>query len=142
MRLIVFWATGPFASAGKAPRFVRNKDLTPNSMAEMFRCLQVLAVLPLLAIAMCTGTTRTREDLQPTGDSSASRASFAAPSGDKVGIKGIVNFGEVTPALFRRERTHQGFEALATGIDIIVDLRGNRNNSEGKRCAALVCNML
>jgi tyrosine-protein phosphatase SIW14 len=108
-------------------------------MARTFRCLQVLAVLLLLAITMCTGTMCIGEDLQHKGGSSASQPHSSRPFGHKRKIKGIVNFGEVTPALFRGgQPTHQGFEALAKmGIDIIVDLRGNRNNSEGKEVRRL-----
>ena len=108
-------------------------------MPQTFRCLQVLTVLLLLAITMCTGTMCIGEDLQHTGGSSASQPHSASPSGHQRKIKGIVDFGEVTPALFRGgQPTHQGFEALAKmGIDIIVDLRGDRNNSEGKEVRRL-----
>ena len=108
-------------------------------MAPTFRCLQVLAVLLLLAITMCTGTMCTGEEPQHKGGSSASQPHSARPSGHKRKIKGIVNFGEVTPALFRGgQPTHQGFKTLAKmGIDTIVDLRGNRNKSEGKEVRRL-----
>lgn len=103
-------------------------------MAQTFRCLRVLAVPLLLAITMCAA-----EELQHTGDSSVSQPHSARPVGQKRKIKGIGNFGEVTPALFRGgQPTHQGFEALAKmGIDIIVDARGNRTDSEGKEVGRL-----
>ena len=71
------------------------------------------------------------EEQERTSDSSVphSRA-----HGVKRRIKGISNFGEVTPTLFRGgQPTHQGFQALAkNGVDIVVDNRGNRSKTEGK----------
>ena len=54
-------------------------------------------------------------------------------------MTGVGNFGEVTPRLFRgAQPTRKGFAALAkTGIDIVVDTRGNRSNSEGKEVRRL-----
>jgi protein tyrosine phosphatase (PTP) superfamily phosphohydrolase (DUF442 family) len=59
--------------------------------------------------------------------------------GEKRKIKGIGNFGEVTPELFRgAQPTHQGFQALAKrGVDVVIDLRGDRTNTEGKEVRAL-----
>lgn len=104
------------------------------SMARTFRCLQSLALLLLLAITMCTG-----EERQHKGGRSASHPHSARPIGHKRKIKGIGNFGEVTPSLFRGgQPTHRGFEALAKmGVDIVVDTRGNRTNSEGKEVRRL-----
>jgi len=92
----------------------------------------VLAVALLLAITMCTA-----EEPQHKGDSSVSQP--ARPFGHKQKIKGIGNFGEVTPTLFRgAQPTDEGFKALAkAGIDIVVDLRGNRTSSEGKEVRRL-----
>ena len=54
-------------------------------------------------------------------------------------MAGVANFGEVTPTLFRgAQPTRKGFQTLAkTGIDIVVDTRGNRANSEGKEVRRL-----
>jgi len=103
-------------------------------MARAFRCFRVLAVSLLLAITMCTG-----EEPQHKGGNSASQPHSARAFSHKRKIKGIGNFGEVTPMLFRGgQPTHQGFEALAKmGIDIIVDTRGNRTNSEGREVRRL-----
>jgi protein tyrosine phosphatase (PTP) superfamily phosphohydrolase (DUF442 family) len=101
-------------------------------MARTFRSMPVVAVLLLLAIAMCTGQAPQRE--------SGSAASHPAhPFGQKRKISGVGNFGEVTPALFRgAQPSHEGFEALAKmGIDIIVDGRGNRPDNEGKEVGRL-----
>ena len=59
--------------------------------------------------------------------------------GGKKKVKGVGNFGEVTPTLFRgAQPTPKGFESLAKmGIDIIVDARGDRSASEGKEVRAL-----
>ncbi len=103
-------------------------------MARTFRCLQSLTVLLLLAITMCTG-----EERQHKGGKSASHPHSARPIGQKRKIKGLPNFGEVTPTLFRgAQPTHQGFKALRkTGVEIVVDTRGNRTNSEGKEVRRL-----
>lgn len=97
-----------------------------------FRSLQVLAVPLVLAITMCSG-----EEPQQKGSGSASHSAHLF--GQKRKIKGVGNFGEVTPALFRgAQPTHEGFEALAKmGIDIVVDARGNRTDSEGKEVGNL-----
>ena len=101
-------------------------------MTRMFRSLPVLA--PALLLAATLGSP---EEPQPASGSSASNA--AHPFGQKRKVKGIGNFGEVTPALFRgAQPTHEGLEALAKmGIDIVVDARGNRTDSEGKEVSKL-----
>jgi tyrosine-protein phosphatase SIW14 len=101
-------------------------------MVRTFRSLRVLAVPLLLAITMCTG-----EEPQQKGGGSASHP--ARVIGQKRKIKGLGNFGEVTPNLFRgAQPSHEGLEALAKmGIDIVVDARGNRTDSEGKEVGRL-----
>ncbi len=98
-------------------------------MAKMFRCPRALAIPLLLAVTMCSG-----EDPQHKGGSSAPELHSARVFGEKRKVKGIRNFGEVTPRLFRGgQPNHQGFETLAKmGVEIVVDTRGNRTNSEGK----------
>jgi tyrosine-protein phosphatase SIW14 len=69
------------------------------------------------------------------GDSSAARSGSAPRNfGHKRKIKGIGNFGEATPTLFRGGQPNvYGFDALAKmGVDIVVDARGERAKSEGK----------
>jgi len=48
----------------------------------------------------------------------------------RISIKGVSNAAEVTPRLYRgAQPTAQGFETLANmGINIVVDLRGSRND--------------
>ena len=96
-------------------------------MALTFRSFRVLALPLVLAITICTG-----EEPQQKGGSSAAHSARAI--GHKRKIKGIGNFGEVTPTLFRgAQPSHEGFQGLAKmGIDIVVDARGNRTDSEGK----------
>ena len=69
--------------------------------------------------------------------SSASQAHAARVHGEKRKVKGIDNFGKVTPMLSRGGQPSQkGFEELKTmGVDIIVDTRSNRSNqsSEAKQ---------
>jgi len=101
-------------------------------MARMFCNTQVPAVLLLLAITMCTG-----QEPQLKGGGSASHPAHAF--GQRRNIKGVGNFGEVTPNLFRgAQPSQQGFEALAKmGVDIVVDAVGNRADSEGKQVGKL-----
>lgn len=101
-------------------------------MARTFRStLPVLALPLLLGIAMCAG-----EEPQKKGGSPLSQPAHAF--GQKRNIKGISNFGEVTPTLFRgAQPSQEGLEALAKmGIEIVVDARGNRAD-EGKQVGRL-----
>src|SRR5260370_6917457 len=99
-------------------------------MAKMFRCPRALAIPLLLAVTMCSG-----EDPQHKGGSSAPELHSARVFGEKRKVKGIRNFGEVTPRLFRGgQPNHQGVETLAKmGVEILVDTRGNRTNRDGKK---------
>jgi tyrosine-protein phosphatase SIW14 len=101
------------------------------SMALRFRCLRVLAVVLLLAITMCSGEERPH---QPGSSVSHPHLLRVRQYGEKRRIRGIGNFGEVTPMLFRGAQPNKrGYEALAKmGVDIVVDTRGNRTKSEGK----------
>ena len=87
-----------------------------------------------LAIS-CFLLTITIGNAELSGDSSAARSGSAPRNfGHKRKIKGIANFGEVTPTLFRGGQPNvHGFDALAKmGVDIVVDTRGERAKSEGK----------
>jgi tyrosine-protein phosphatase SIW14 len=59
--------------------------------------------------------------------------------GQKRTVRGINNFGEVTPTLFRGgQPTDRAFESLAKmGIAIVVDARGNRADGEGREVERL-----
>src|ERR1700730_13287040 len=105
--------------------------MTRLSMALRFRRLQVLTVPLLLGITICSGEERPH---QPISSVSHPHLYRVRQYGQKRRIKGIGNFGEVTPRLFRGAQPNKrGYEALAKmGIDIVVDTRGNRTKSEGK----------
>jgi len=107
-------------------------------MIRFLRRLRVVAGMPLLAIMMCGATIRAVEGPQDTGVTT-SPAHAARVFGEKRKVRGIGNFGEVTPTLFRgAQPTEKGFEALAKmGVHIVVDARGNRSNSEGKEVRRL-----
>src|ERR1700716_1976631 len=49
-------------------------------------------------------------------------------------LKGVGDFAEVTPTLYRGSQpTHAGFKQLAKiGIKIVVDVRGTKRDGEGK----------
>ena len=100
-------------------------------MALRFHRLGVLAFPVWMAVTLCSG-----EERPPQPDNSASHLHLyrARQSGQKRRINGIGNFGEVTPRLFRGAQPNKrGYAALAKiGINIVVDTRGNRTNSEGK----------
>jgi tyrosine-protein phosphatase SIW14 len=101
-------------------------------MGSLLHGLRVFAVCLLVAITVYAG-----DKSQPT--EAASTSSPARKLGERRRIKGIGNFGEVTPTLFRgAQPSQQGFQALAKmGIDIVVDARGNRTDSEGKVVSGL-----
>jgi len=52
--------------------------------------------------------------------------------GTRLKAKGVPNFGEVTPSLYRGALpSNEGFEALKKlGINVVVDLRGGKNKEE------------
>jgi protein tyrosine phosphatase (PTP) superfamily phosphohydrolase (DUF442 family) len=94
-----------------------------------WRCSHGLAVSAVFVSTLCA-TSYVPQIENP----SASERSFA----HRLTIKGVPNAGEVTPRLYRgAQPTAQGFEALARmGINIVVDLRGSREN-ERKRVTEL-----
>jgi len=59
--------------------------------------------------------------------------------GKRLTAKGISNFGEVTPTLYRgAQPTRAGLETLAKmGIQIVVDLRGSASKTENDAAARL-----
>jgi hypothetical protein len=101
-------------------------------MISMFRRIQVYPVVLVLAAAICSGRERA-----PVSD--VSRARAARVFGEKHKVKGVPNFGKVTPTLFRgAQPSEKGFEELAKmGVDIVVDARGERAASEGKEVSRL-----
>ncbi len=83
---------------------------------------------------------------QPLLSGATSQAEIARPAiGRKLALAGVPNFGEVTPHLYRGAQPDAaGFAALAQkGINIVVDLRGNRRHERdevtrlGMRYAAI-----
>lgn len=100
-------------------------------MARMFRSLRRLVPL-LLAIAMCSGE-------EPPQESVSSAPHPVRALGQKRTIKGVGNFGEVTPNLFRgAQPSQEGFEALAKmGIEIVVDASGDRTDLEAQEVGKL-----
>jgi tyrosine-protein phosphatase SIW14 len=102
-------------------------------MAQNLGCRRVVFLL-LLSVFTSPGGAEAR-------DSGSTRSQPHAPRvrGEKRKVKGIGNFGVVTPTLFRgAQPSKKGFKTLAQmGVDIVVDTRGNRTNSEGKEVRAL-----
>lgn len=101
-------------------------------MHGTFRSFCILILSLILAITLCGAE-------QPQQKGSSVAAHSGREFGQKRKIKGIPNFGEVTPTLFRgAQPTHDGLQALAKmGIEIVVDARANRADSEGKEVGQL-----
>lgn len=97
----------------------------------MTRSLRRLRVLPLLLTIALAGATPP-ELVTSSGHSGRTY-------GEKRIVKGISDFGEVTPRLFRGgQPNHVGFRTLSRmGIGIVVDTRGNRTKTEGKEVRRL-----
>lgn len=87
----------------------------------------VLLAVVFVSVAECTAQA-------PPQTPTDTKHAHSASGGKKLKVKGITNFGEVTPTLFRGGQPNEtGFQALAKmGIDIVVDARGDRSDSEGK----------
>jgi tyrosine-protein phosphatase SIW14 len=112
------------------------------SMIRFLRRPHEIPVLLLLAV-MISGATICEAQAPPDTEGEIPPSPAVAPLpagalgarvfGEKRTVKGVGNFGEVSPTLFRGgQPTQQGFEALAKmGVDIVVDNRGDRSNSEG-----------
>jgi tyrosine-protein phosphatase SIW14 len=101
-------------------------------MGQISFCSLMLAIPLLFAGTVCHG----EEPLRKSGSSSIhSSRSF----GQRRKVAGISNFGEVTPMLYRGgQPNYKGFQALKkAGVQIVVDTRGNRTRSEGKRVRML-----
>lgn len=94
------------------------------------RRLFLVALISLISVSGAQEPPNVKE-----GVAHGARRSF----GQKRTVKGISNFGEVTPTLFRGGQPNaHGFESLAKmGIAIVVDTRGNRANSEGRQVERL-----
>ena len=101
-------------------------------MVRTSLCFQLLFVVMSLTTALSIAE-------EPQHATSSATSHSSRHFGEKRKMKGVGNFGEVTPTLFRgAQPTHQGFEALAKhGIDIVVDNRGKRSKTEGKEVRRL-----
>lgn len=87
--------------------------------------------LPLAAfrIVLLLATAVAVNAQQPPGAQSESKPGHTElPIGRRLTLSGVRNFGEVTPNLYRGGQPNaEGFAGLAEmGINIVVDLRGNR----------------
>src|ERR1700758_3506888 len=93
-----------------------------TSLSHFFRAL---AILVLFGIAI-SGHPQTR----PKVDESVTERYI----GRHLTEKGIRNFGEVTPILYRGgQPSHAGLETLVKmGIDIVVNTSGRQHDQEGK----------
>ena len=91
--------------------------------------------LVLLLLATATLCARDQSSSQAGNDAQSNTRQPAR----KRQVKGISNFGEVTPNLFRGAHpSPEGFQSLARmGVSIIVDARGGQSESEGKEVSRM-----
>lgn len=78
--------------------------------------------------------------MAPESAQAVSSRAAAHEIAQKTRVRGVSNFGKVTPTLFRgAQPTPEGFKSLAQmGVQIVVDLReGNQPKRENKEVAAL-----
>lgn len=101
-------------------------------MSLGFRNLRVL-----VAFLMLSAVVSAQDSAKPPASGVAEHPDRAI--GQKRQVKGLPNFGEVTPTLFRgAQPSAQGLKALAKmGVNIVVDARGDRADSEGKQVTQL-----
>jgi tyrosine-protein phosphatase SIW14 len=101
-------------------------------MSRYFRSLQAFALLVMLAATVCAQDTAKPQASNPAQPPNRS-------IGQKRPIKGLPNFGEVTPMLFRgAQPSPEGLKTLGKmGVNIVVDARGDRADSEGKQVTKL-----
>ena len=102
-------------------------------MAFRFRIAATLAALLTLVSFAWISTAA------PQHDDPASAVTLKRPIALKKKVQGIQNYGEVTPTLFRgAQPTAEGLETLnKMGVDIVVDLRAGKRNSENQAVTKL-----
>jgi protein tyrosine phosphatase (PTP) superfamily phosphohydrolase (DUF442 family) len=95
-----------------------------SSLEWIAGCVGCFATALLLVV-----TVRTSADARRSPKSSSPGEAKHA-IGCKLTLKGVSNFGEVTPTLYRgAQPSKEGFHNLAKmGINIVVDLRGSRES--------------
>jgi tyrosine-protein phosphatase SIW14 len=83
----------------------------------------------LLTATLCVAAQTSKQTVTPSSTSKASHT-----LGRKLTNKNIPNFGQVTPNLYRGgQPTPEGMKALKKlGVDIVVDMRGGRQETENK----------
>jgi hypothetical protein len=109
--------------------------MSVRAVQNLLACAASALLLALLAYGQSAerpGTRTTSDGADPTADgkTDAETAVFAT----KMKVKGVPNFGMVSPTLFRGgQPSREGYKSLAAmGVDIVVDLRmfaqgGERN---------------
>ncbi|HLX84495.1 MAG TPA: dual specificity protein phosphatase family protein [Terriglobales bacterium] len=101
-----------------------------SASRKLGRRLFLVALMSAIAVGGAQESPNTKRRVAPP----------AKPAfGQKRMVRGISDFGEVTPTLFRGgQPTNHAFESLAKmGIAIVVDTRGNRAEGEGREVQRL-----
>jgi tyrosine-protein phosphatase SIW14 len=98
-----------------------------SSMAQTWRGFRLVFTVLFLVVTLSGAES-------PQNKEDVSKSHAKRVFGEKRRVKGISNFGKVSPNLYRGgQPSRQGFEALSKmGVDIVVDTRGNRAKTEGK----------
>ena len=93
-------------------------------------------IVLVVAVLMFAGMSEFAASRQADKDASSATAH---PIAQKIPTPGILNFGEVTPSLFRgAQPSPDGFDSLKKlGVDIVVDLRDGKRESEAKAVTGL-----
>jgi tyrosine-protein phosphatase SIW14 len=101
-------------------------------MKLRLQIVQASAFTLLFSAALCLSATPFQAD-------HATPSSAEHAMGTRLKAKGIPNFGEVTPNLYRGgQPSREGFEALKNiGVNLVVDLRGGHNKDEEAAVAKL-----
>lgn len=88
---------------------------------KVSRCAILVA-----AVAALTAATAAQQEASPAASTPAPEHAVAR----KLKVKGVPNFGEVTPTLYRgAQPSPEGFKRLAEmGVSVVVDLRGTRDS--------------
>jgi tyrosine-protein phosphatase SIW14 len=101
-------------------------------MTPKIHIAQAAAFALLLSFALCVGAAPYQTD-------QAKPPAAEHAMGTRMKAKGISNFGEVTPNLYRgAQPSSEGLEALKQlGVNLVVDLRGSASKDEETAAAKL-----
>ena len=100
---------------------------------------RALALFVFVASTLGVQLQSIAESASPPAKARTEHTRKAGAMARKTLLKGVGDFAEVTPTLYRGSQpTHEGFKELAKmGIKIVVDVRGTKREGEGKEVRKL-----